>query len=222
MNSRDIILNKIKASLQNASHLPDDPDVDQKIADGLSAITPATIDDLAAQFKKELEIVSGEALEAATEEEAARVVRTLFDETSHAAFASSGAGLVQRISGQLEKDFTHLNIQPAGDRKKNLANAAIGIVDVAYAIADTGTLVVPFQNLDSTLPHFLPDVIIALVYKEQLVANQFDLFEKLDVQAAKNMVLITGPSRTADIEKILILGAHGPRRLVVIMIDKKQ
>jgi len=81
--------------------------------------------------------------------------------------------------------------------------------------------VVRFDRLDSTLPHFLPDVIIAFVYKDQLLANHFELFDKIDPDAAKNMTLITGPSRTADIEKILILGAHGPRRLVVIFIDQR-
>ena len=221
MSSRDIILNKIKASLKNPSHLPDDPEVDEQITESLATLTPKSVDDLAAQFQTELETVSGEYLAASSEEEAARLVRTLFDEMPDTTFASSGSALITRIAEQLEKDYTHLNIQPAVDRKMTIAAAAIGIVDVAHAVADTGTLVVSFQNLESTLPHFLPDVIIALVYKQQLVANQFELFEKIDVQAAKNMVLVTGPSRTADIEKILILGAHGPRRLVVIIIDNK-
>jgi len=221
MSSRELILGKIKASLQNTSHLPDDPDVEQDIADSLTALTPPDINGLAEQFRKELDIVSGEFLSAATEKEATQFVRTIFDEAKHTSFASTSSALPSRIAAQLEKDFTHLNSQPTKDRKTTLATAAIGIVDVAYAIADTGTLVVSFQNLESTLPHFLPDVIIALVYKEQLIANQFELFEKIDPQAAKNMVLVTGPSRTADIEKILILGAHGPRRLVVIMIDNK-
>jgi len=95
------------------------------------------------------------------------------------------------------------------------------VVDVDYAIADSATLVVSFDKINSTLPLFLPDCVIALVRKEQLIANHFELFKKIKTDWAKNMLLITGPSRTADIEKILILGAHGPRRLVVIFIDEK-
>ncbi len=38
----------------------------------------------------------------------------------------------------------------------------------------------------------------------------------------KNMVFVAGPSRTADIEKVLVLGAHGPRKLLVILIDSEE
>ncbi len=220
MNSRNAILNKIKSALKNPSRLPDDPDVDRKIIDSLDDITPKSIDGLVEQFQKELEIVSGEFISVASESEAVSAIRKIFDETKHTTFTGTSAALPRRISGQFEKDFTYIG-GDAGDRKADMAKAAIGIVDVAYAIADTGTLVVPFKGLDSTFPHFLPDVIVALVYKDQFIANHFELFEKIDTETAQNMVLVTGPSRTADIEKILILGAHGPRRLIVIMMDKR-
>ena len=42
--------------------------------------------------------------------------------------------------------------------------------------------------------------------------------KKVDIERAKNMVFVTGPSRTADIEKTLVLGAHGPRRVTIIAI----
>ncbi len=220
MNSRDAILNTIKSSLKNKSRLPDDPAVDDKIVASLADITPKNIDGLAEQFKNELDIVSGEFQAVASEKQAAAAVRKIFDETKPATFTSTNGAAPRRIAGQLKKDFTYIG-SDAGDRKADMARAAIGIVDVAYAIAETATLVVPFKGLDSTFPHFLPDVIIALVYKDQLIANQFELFDKLDTETAKNMVLVTGPSRTADIEKILILGAHGPRRLIVVMMDER-
>jgi L-lactate dehydrogenase complex protein LldG len=56
------------------------------------------------------------------------------------------------------------------------------------------------------------------VKRENLLENQFELFHKIDFEKAKNMVFVTGPSRTADIEKTLVLGAHGPRRVTVILI----
>ena len=221
MSSRNIILNKIKASLQNTSRVPVDPDVDQKIADRLQEITPKDSEGLVQQFQKELEIVAGEFLHAANEEEAAPLVRRIFEESSFKSFTSTNRPLPVKITRLLQDDYSYLSSEKENDRKSSLATADIGIVDADYAIAETGTLAASFHQLNSTFPHFLPDIIIALVYKDQLVANLYELFEKIDIEAAKDMTLITGPSRTADIEKILILGAHGPRRLIVILIDER-
>jgi L-lactate dehydrogenase complex protein LldG len=221
MSSRDTILNKIKASLQNTSRVPDDPDVDEKIASTLKEITPDNLDGLVEQFRKELEIVAGEFLSAKNEKEALPLVRTVFAETKFSSYTSTSRPLPLKIAHALQNDFSYTSSEQVDGRKTALATMDIGIVDVDYAVAESGTLAVSFHQLNSTLPHFLPDVIIALVYKDQLLANLYELFSKIDIESAKDMTLITGPSRTADIEKILILGAHGPRRLVVIMIDER-
>ena len=221
MSSRDIILNKIKASLQNTSRVPDDPDVDEKIASSLKDITPDSLNGLVEQFRKELEIVAGEFLSAKNEKETLPLVRTVFAETKFSSFTSTSRPLPARIANALKNDFSYTSSEQVDGRKTALATMDIGIVDVDFAVAESGTLAVSFHQLNSTLPHFLPDVIIALVYKDQLLANLYELFSKIDIESAKDMTLITGPSRTADIEKILILGAHGPRRLVVIMIDER-
>ena len=222
MNSRELILNKIKASLSGSgSRVPGDPDVDQQISDSLAEITPENIDSLAGQFHKELELVSGEFQSAKNEQQALQIVQDIFSTSDIKSFTCTSAPLPSRFAEALKTDYQFIPTGEQEARKNRLAQATAGLVDVDHAIADSGTLVVRFDRLDSTLPHFLPDVIIAFVYKDQLLANHFELFDKIDPDAAKNMTLITGPSRTADIEKILILGAHGPRRLVVIFIDQR-
>jgi L-lactate dehydrogenase complex protein LldG len=128
-----------------------------------------------------------------------------------------------RIASHLSKNIIVTAPEQIESNKKasNLARISTAVVDVDYAIADSATLVISFDKINSTLPLFLPDCVIALVRNKQLIANHFELFKKIKADWAKNMLLITGPSRTADIEKLLILGAHGPRRLVVIFIDEK-
>ena len=100
-----------------------------------------------------------------------------------------------------------------------MSSVRLALVEASYAVADIGSLVFPYDDTGTSLPHFLAECIIALVHTKNILANQFDLLKNLPLNKAKNMVLVTGPSRTADIEKVLILGAHGPKQLVVIMYD---
>lgn len=221
MNSREKILQNIKSALQTPSQLPDAPDnLDDTIREKLAAQTPDSLCGLVEQFKQELEIVAGEFQQAASEQEAALHIAKILAEQNETQISCAGSGLAVRLASQLE----HITIVQPQDINENkieiLARINTSVVDVEYAIADSATLVIPFNKTNSTLPHFLPDTVIALVRKEQLIANQFELFDKLDNESAKNMLMVTGPSRTADIEKILILGAHGPRRLIVIVIDE--
>jgi len=91
-------------------------------------------------------------------------------------------------------------------------------VAASYAISDTGSLVFLYDESQTSLPHFLSDCVFVVIKQEQVIANQFELFSILPAEKARNMVFVAGPSRTADIEKVLILGAHGPSRLIVMML----
>ena len=109
---------------------------------------------------------------------------------------------------------------PSSQRKQQLAEIKFSLVSGSYAVADTGSLIVLYEYSRTSYPHFLAGTVIAIVNFANIAADLFELFEKIEPDAAKNMVIITGPSRTADIEKILILGAHGPRQLIVIAVKQ--
>ena len=106
------------------------------------------------------------------------------------------------------------------ERKEKISQLKTAIVQADYAVSEIAQLVFLYDNSKTSYPHFLCDFVIALVKVSNLMPNQFTLFEKIDKVKALNMVLVTGPSRTADIEKVLVLGAHGPRKLIVILIDE--
>ena len=220
MNSREKILDNIKTALKTPSHVPDDPDnLDQAIRDKIAEQTPHSLDGLIDQFKQELEIVSGEFIAANSAQDAITAIIKILGENNETSVSVAGLGL-DKIVAHLPDNISVIKPEQLDAREKisTLAKITTAIVDIEYAIADSATLAIPFNKTNSTLPHFLPDCVIALVRKDQLIANHFELFEKMDPESAKNMLLVTGPSRTADIEKILILGAHGPRRLVVILV----
>ena len=90
-------------------------------------------------------------------------------------------------------------------------------------LADTGTCMVACATAHHRLMCYLPPVCIVVAKTEQLVEHMPAAWEQIAPQVADpelrgEFVFVTGPSRTADIEKILILGVHGPKRLVVLLV----
>lgn len=97
----------------------------------------------------------------------------------------------------------------------------VSVTPTFRAVAETGSLVtISASDRPSTL-HFIPDFHIALVKASEVVGAYEDAWAALRRAGAmpRTVNLITGPSRTADIEQSLLLGAHGPRRLHIVLID---
>jgi L-lactate dehydrogenase complex protein LldG len=109
------------------------------------------------------------------------------------------------------------------DEQRELALAAsIGISSTTYAIAETGTLAVASGRGTERMTSLLPPVHVAIVEECQVLADLFDLFGRLEQEGldrlASNLVLITGPSKTGDIELRLTTGVHGPGIWHVILV----
>jgi len=94
-----------------------------------------------------------------------------------------------------------------------------GITDVDYAVAESGTLVIkPTANHGRGLS-LVPMYHIALVEEHQFVPDMIDLFEKLGRDEDRsNFILISGPSKTADIEMNVVTGVHGPNVVETIIL----
>lgn len=91
------------------------------------------------------------------------------------------------------------------------------------AVAETGTLVLTSGRDNPTSLNFLPDNHIVVVEAKDIAGDYESIWPRLrekfgDGVMPRAVNLITGPSRSADIEQTLILGAHGPRRLHVILV----
>ncbi len=100
------------------------------------------------------------------------------------------------------------------------AESKIGITQMDWAIADTGTIVQDSTGIDQHLASSLPVIHIALVAGDRILADMPSLITKIDQNKTGYLSMITGPSRTADIERVLTIGVHGPERLIIIFIDE--
>lgn len=226
MTSKEIILNKIRTALKTSSELyADDPGANDRVADGIDSITPQNRNDLWDQFKTELEAISGEFRTVRNIEDAAKIISEHVAEYQYKQIAISGEKYCWRIGELVKGNFSELKIiSPEelsfSERKHQFAATELSIAQPLFAVADLGSLVFTYDDTGSSLPLFLSDTTFAVVRTDQIVANQFELFGKIDPEKSKNMVFVAGPSRTADIEKVLVLGAHGPSKLIVLRIEE--
>jgi L-lactate dehydrogenase complex protein LldG len=101
------------------------------------------------------------------------------------------------------------------------AAADIGITSADYALAETGTLVMLSSQQEARLVSLLPPVHVAIIPRSRILANLDELLSLLPKPAEQtsSMVLITGPSRTADIEQILVRGVHGPGEIYAVIVE---
>jgi L-lactate dehydrogenase complex protein LldG len=101
------------------------------------------------------------------------------------------------------------------------ATAAVGITSADYCLADTGTLVTIASQDEARLISLLPPVHIAVVDSARMLSGLDELLAiaPLPAEQSSSMVLITGPSRTADIEQTLVRGVHGPGEIHVVILS---
>jgi L-lactate dehydrogenase complex protein LldG len=105
-------------------------------------------------------------------------------------------------------DVSNLGMEPV----------ATGITGADFLVARTGSVVLCSNTQGGRRLAVLPELHIVYTSEAQLVASLEDCIPELKIDPAWSAVsIISGPSRTSDIEKTLVLGAHGPKRLVVII-----
>ena len=98
----------------------------------------------------------------------------------------------------------------------------MSITGTVAGIAETGTLMVRSGPDVANALHFLTDTHVAVVDAARIVGAYEDAFALLRAGGSpmpRNVTLITGPSRSSDIERILQIGVHGPRTLHVVVCD---
>lgn len=104
--------------------------------------------------------------------------------------------------------------------KSLAADAKIGISQMDWAIANTGTLVSDSTQIEQRLVSTLSEIHIAIIPTTKLMPDLASLLSRIQPEKASFMALITGPSRTADIERVLTIGVHGPERLIIVFVDE--
>jgi len=151
--------------------------------------------------------------------------RRLAELISQAGWTSIGAmdlPMVREAAGDLPP--SSVNWQMADWPAPRIGQLSASIIEPELLLADTGSCVIACPTAQDRLLCYLPPACVVVAQMSQLVEHLPAAWASIaprvaDVAMQGEFVIVTGPSRTADIEKILILGVHGPKRLVVLLVD---
>ncbi|MBI3732675.1 MAG: lactate utilization protein [Chloroflexi bacterium] len=189
-------------------------------AHDLRAGLPARTEALSAQFARALELAGGKFYTASDPADAARIVCAIAEERNARSVVAWDDPLLAEACAALQAAGINLPSPIPG------RGAEIGLTTCAYALAETGTLILIGGPPRARLVSLLPTTHVALIRAEQLLPTFADAVKLLRLQAVTasdgrlpvNIALHTGPSRTADIEQTLTRGMHGPKEVHVIQV----
>lgn len=123
----------------------------------------------------------------------------------------------------LATKLTNAGLKVVTDNLRQQApTATAGITGVNFAMADTGSLALDSTDEDVRLATTLPEIQFALLDPVKILADSLEAvapLRQLHQRSPRNYVAyITGPSRTADIERVLTIGVHGPKQLHILLV----
>ena len=105
--------------------------------------------------------------------------------------------------------------------KERVFNVDAGITSTMGGIAETGALILWSSKEEPRLMSLVPPIHIAILRADKIYNSLLEVMQKENWSAGMptNAFLISGPSKTADIELVLAFGVHGPKELIVLVID---
>jgi len=167
--------------------------------------------DSAEQFEYELRALEGSFIACTAETLATQILKTLREREASTITAWEDGALPVGLADAVRQGGITIvhGIQE---------EIRVGLTGASAAIAETGTLVLPASPGCPGETSLLPEIHLAVLYADQIYQNMAQVLALDEVVSAPSTALISGPSRTADIEMTLTLGMHGPREVVVFYV----
>lgn len=175
-------------------------------------------------FKAKAEGVSGEIYSTADVNEAIEVIKKVVKELHGNGEKGKVLWLKDELTKSIDLSTLEADLGPiyTDNFRENAPDGLVGISEVEFAIADTGTVCMDATDINKRLISSLPTVHIAILKKENILPDMLTTLTKYSGKVPGHLSFITGPSRTSDIERVLTIGVHGPCRFIAIFIGKEE
>jgi L-lactate dehydrogenase complex protein LldG len=210
MSAREEILNRLRQKNHSAPKVG-------------SWVYQSDNSDLVTQFSQALRAAKGEVLSTKNLEQAWQELgRVLSDVDARRVVINQEPSLNRDM---LRLKFPNCKWAVAQGDKQELRQlcleADVGLTGARFALAETGSIGIAFGANHSRMVSLIPPIHVVLLFDGVLVPDLISWEKVRPKSMPSQLVFISGPSKTADIEQTLVVGAHGPKKLIVIVYGEK-
>lgn len=209
--SREKILKNVRNALISKGENP------YKLVDMDAPVYQPMEDTEDVNFAQEFTKIGGKFVYCINEDELAENLRSLLDEKKWESIYTKETELIRLL---VKEDI------PVESNPEKFLKQLVGMTFCEYLIARTGSILISSGSNSGRRMYSFPEIHIVVGFTSQLVPFLSDAIRLLQEKYGKNLpsliTTITGPSRTADIEKTLVMGAHGPKELFVFLVEDSQ
>ena len=195
MSSKEDILKKYRANIRERFDMPD-----------LSDIRAITYPDPLLQFMNMTKSVGGNAIEVEPGRDINELIRELFPEAKEIA------------SNLPEITIATRNPDDVG-RARDLNGTDVGVIRGKFGVAENGCIWIP-QEMKEKAVMFISENLVILLPKSQIVNNMHEAYRRVEFNDYGYGTFISGPSKTADIAQVLVMGAQAARSATVLLLPE--
>jgi L-lactate dehydrogenase complex protein LldF len=177
--------------------------------------TPAE-EQLVKQFQREVEALGAEFIQCTHSNLSEKISEVLRDAGCNRIWGWDDANFPEGLFNKIAQEG--IAVVSASGSVHELAQIKAGLTGVTAAAAETGTLAIPGGPGRPLMASLLPEIHLAVLHQEQIVQTLEQLFHNPELFTPSSAALVSGPSRTGDIELTLTVGVHGPKRVVVFCL----
>ena len=195
MSSKEDILKKYRSNIREQFDMPD-----------LSDIQAITYPDPLLQFMNMTKSVGGNAIEVEYGRDVNELIRELFPDAKEIA------------SNLPEITIATRNPDEVG-RARDLNGTDVGIIRGEFGVAENACVWIP-QQMKEKAVMFIAENLVILLAKSQIVNNMHEAYKRINFNDYGYGTFISGPSKTADIAQVLVMGAQAARSATVLLLDE--
>ena len=195
MSNKEDILKKFRANVREKYDMPD-----------LSDIKAVTYPEPLVQFMKMSEAVGGQVLEIDEGRDINVLIRELFPDA-------------KEITSNLPEITIATRNPDTVGRARDLNGTDVGIIRGKFGVAENGCIWIP-QEMKEKAVCFISENLIILLPKSQIVNNMHEAYTRIEFNDYGYGTFISGPSKTADIAQVLVMGAQAARSVTVFLMPE--
>ena len=195
MSSKEVILKKYRANIRQQFDMPD-----------LSDIQAITYPDPLMQFMNMTKSVGGNAIEVDKGRDVNELIRELYPDAKEIA------------SNLPEITIATRNPDEMG-RARDLNGTDVGVIRGVFGVAENACVWIP-QTMKEKAVCFISEHLVILLKKSEIVNNMHEAYRRIQFNDYGYGTFISGPSKTADIAQVLVMGAQAARSATVLLLDE--